>query len=200
MQNPGRLDDVLFEHPERVGIGHHERGHILVDELRQGGDVQHTGGAGRDARHCVSGDGGRGRVGAVGGIGDENLLAGIAALLEQGANQQNAGELAVRAGGGLQGDGIHAGDLGEGGFEAGHHFHAALRQGFRLVGVRPGEALQPRHQLIDARVVLHGAGAQRVHAVVDGVVPGGEAGEVANSLHFADFGEIGDLGADVIDA
>ena len=29
VQNLGRLHDVLFEHAERVGVGHHERGHIV---------------------------------------------------------------------------------------------------------------------------------------------------------------------------
>ena len=51
-----------------------------------------------------------------------------------------------------------------------------------------------------ARVVLHGAGAQRIHAVIDGVVPGGEAREVADGFHLADFGKAVDSGAHVLRA
>ena len=70
-----------------------------------------------DVLDRVAGDRGGGGIGAVRRIGNQNLLARIAALFEQRADQQDAGELAVRAGGGLQRDGVHAGDLGERGFE-----------------------------------------------------------------------------------
>ena len=52
-----------------------------------------------------------------------------------------------------------------------------------------GEAIEPRHEFVYARVVLHGAGAQRIHPQVDGVVPGGKPREVAEDFDLADFGE-----------
>ena len=132
--------------------------------------------------------------------GNQDFLARVAALFEQRANQQDAGEFAVRAGRGLQRDRVHAGDLGERGFQARHHFHAALRQRLGLIGMRPGQAFGARHHFVDPRVVLHGAGAQRIHAVIDGVVPGGKAREVADGLHLADFGEAFDFLAHVFGA
>ena len=132
--------------------------------------------------------------------GNQNLLARVAALFEQRADQQDAGELAVRAGRGLEGDRVHAADFGEGRFEGRHDFHAALRKRLGLVGVRPGEAFGARHQFVDPRVVLHGAGTERIHAVIDGVVPGGKAREVADGLDLADFGEAFDFGAHVFGA
>ena len=81
------------------------------------------------------------------GIGDQNLLARVAALFEQRADQQDAGQLAMRAGGGLQRDGVHAGDFEQRGFELRHDFHRALRQRFGLIGMRPGQAFDARHQL-----------------------------------------------------
>ena len=42
-----------------------------------------------------------------------DFAAGIAARLVPCANEQDAGELAVGAGGGLEGDGVHAGDFDE---------------------------------------------------------------------------------------
>ena len=41
------------------------------------------------------------------------FLARVALRLEIGADQQDAGELAVGSGRGLQGDGVHAGDFDE---------------------------------------------------------------------------------------
>jgi hypothetical protein len=53
-----------------------------------------------------------------------------------------------------------------------------------------GEAFNAGDELVDARVVLHGAGAERVHAEVDGVVPGGEAREVADDFDLAQLREL----------
>ena len=117
VQNLGRVDDVLLEHAERVRIGDHQRGHIFGDDALQRGHVEHAGLARFDILHGVSGDGGRGRIGAVRRIGNQNLLARIAALFEQRANQQDAGELAMRARRGLQRDRVHAGNFGEGRFD-----------------------------------------------------------------------------------
>ena len=61
-----------------------------------------------------------------------------------------------------------------------------------------GDAVEARDEFIDARVVLHGAGAERIHAQIDGVVPGGKAREVADDFDFADFGETFDAGRAVM--
>ena len=58
-----------------------------------------------------------------------------------------------------------------------------------LLGMRGRQAIQPRDVFVHARVVLHGAGAQRIHAQVDRVVPAGEPREVADHFDFADFGK-----------
>ena len=64
-------------------------------------------------------------------------------------------------------------------------FENALGERIGAVGMRLGQAFDAGDSLVDARVVLHGAGAQRVHAQVDGVVPGGEPGEVADDFDLA---------------
>src|SRR6476620_8821667 len=53
-----------------------------------------------------------------------------------------------------------------------------------------GDAIEPRHEFIHARVVLHGAGAQRIHAQIDGVIPCRESRKVANHFNLADLGEM----------
>ena len=45
------------------------------------------------------------------GIGNQNFFARIALGLQMGADEQNAGHFAVRAGRGLQRDGVESGDL-----------------------------------------------------------------------------------------
>src|SRR5580704_3892676 len=52
-----------------------------------------------------------------------------------------------------------------------------------------GEAFEPRDEFVHAWVVFHRAGAERVHAEVNGVVPGGKPREVPNYFDFADFGK-----------
>ena len=46
---------------------------------------------------------------------------------------------------------------------------------------------KPRHHFVDARIVLHGAAAQRIHAEIDGVVPSREPREVADDFNLAHF-------------
>ena len=49
----------------------------------------------------------------MGGIGNQDLFARIALGFEIRAHQQDAGELAMRAGGGLESNGIKSGDFRE---------------------------------------------------------------------------------------
>ncbi len=58
-----------------------------------------------------------------------------------------------------------------------------------------GDAFEARDELVDAGVVLHGAGAERIHAEVDGEVPRGEAGEVADDFDLADLWHEAEVGA-----
>ena len=75
--------------------------------------VDHAGFVRPDILHRVAGDRRGGRIRAVRRIGNQNLLARIAALLEQRANQQDARQLAMRARRRLQRHRVHAGDLGQ---------------------------------------------------------------------------------------
>ena len=192
--------DVLFEYAERVGIGDHQRGDVFIHRARERFHIHHAALVRLDIFHLVSGHRRRGGIGAVRGIRDQEFLARIALRFEQRADQQNPGELAVRAGGRLQRDRIHAGDFGENRFERPHYFENALRERFRLIRMRPRQAFDARHLLIHARIVFHGAGAQRIKAEIDGVVLRGEAREVTDRLHLAHFGKALDFGARVASA
>ena len=56
--------------------------------------------------------------------------------------------------------------------------------------MRVGQAGDAGHGFVHPCVVFHGAGAQRIHSQVDGVVPGGEPGEVADDLKLAHLGHL----------
>ncbi len=133
-----------FEDAQRVGIGDHERGDVLGDDALERRHIQHAAFVGADVLDRVAGDGGGGGIGAVRGIGNQDLLARIAALFEQRANQQDAGQLAVRAGRGLQRDGVHAGDLGQRGFQTRHDFHARPAPALRADRDAPRPGLRVR--------------------------------------------------------
>ena len=110
----GDLVDLLLEDSQRVGIGEHERGDVFVHLRRQRGHVDHAVRVRLQILDRVA-DHRRGRrIGAVRGIGNQNFLARIALRLVIGADHQQAGQLAVRAGGGLQRDRVHAGDFDAG--------------------------------------------------------------------------------------
>src|ERR1700730_10722910 len=53
-----------------------------------------------------------------------------------------------------------------------------------------GNAIQAGDNLVHARVVLHRARAERIHSEIDGVIPSGKPGEVADDFDLAYFGQL----------
>ena len=100
-------------------------------------------------------------------------------------DQQHAGKLAVGAGGGLEGHIVHAGDLAQVLFGGVQHLLHALLIGGRRQGVNGGKALQRGHLLVNAGVVLHGAGAKGIEAAVDAVNLLAKLGVVAGDIGLA---------------
>ena len=99
---------------------------------------------------------------------------------------------------GCKRDRVHAGDLDE--LLAQHLQNAqrALGHALRLIRMRLGQSRQPRHIFVDARVVLHGARAQRIHAVIDGIVPGRDACVVADDFDLAHLRHLAQIFAHVL--
>ncbi len=127
MQDFGDARNVLFEDAQRVGICQHQRGDVFVDGARQFIHVHHAQRVGLDVFHRIACHSGGCWIGAMGRIGDQQLLAGMALRFQQRPDHQDSSELSVRARGGLQCHRIHAGDLGEHLFQRRHHFHDSLR-------------------------------------------------------------------------
>ena len=134
----------------------------------------------------------------MGRIGGEHLGPLLAALVVVGAGQQQPGELAVGSGRRLQADVLEPGDLRQRPLEAPHQLERALRPLRVLCGVQAGVSGQRRDALVDPRVVLHRAGAERVGPGVEVEVAAREAVVVADDLGLGDFGEVGGLGAEEV--
>ena len=109
---------------------------------------------------------------------DVALVVAVGAVVR--ADGEQAGELALRTGVGLEGHRVVAGDLGEPLLQLADERRGSRRparagaKGWMLRELRPGDRLH-----LGGRVELHGAGAQRDHAAVQRVVAVGEPAQVA---------------------
>ena len=127
--------------------------------------------------------------------GDDLGALEVAAVFVVLLDQHQAGLLAVSAGGRLQRDGRHAGDLRQHGGQIVDQAERALHGAFRLQRVDAGEAGQAGGRFVDLGIVLHGAGTKRIEAFVDGEVEVGQAREVAHHVHFRHLRQAGSFRA-----
>ena len=181
------LVDLVLEDPQRRGIRDHERRHVRPERLAQRAEVDPAAlvRANRD-RLVADHRGGRG-VRAVGAVRDEHLgaLLAVAVGAVVGTRHEHAGQLAVRAGRGLQADGVEAADLLEELGQQPHQLEASLAQRLGVERMRLGQPGQPRGPLVDLRVVLHRARPERIEVQVDRLVQVGEPVEVAEHVELA---------------
>ena len=148
-------------------IGHHQRGQRVAVLGRLGAQVGEIDVAllvGLHDHHLHPGHHGAGGVGAVRRQRNEaGDPLGVAPRAMIGADDEQSGELALRAGVGLQRHGGEPGDLGELVFELAEQHLVALRLVQRRERMQPVE-LAPRHRHHLGRgVQLHGARAERDH-------------------------------------
>ena len=182
MDDARHLLDALVEEPERRGVREHQAGRPFRDPLPKIREVDVSTRVRRDADEREPGHRHAGRVRAVSGVGDDDLGALLAPLGEVGAQQEQPQKLPLRPRGRLQRDGVEARHCSEGALESPHQLEGSLTTLDLLMRVKIAESRQRGQQLVDPRVVLHGAGAERVEARVDAEVAGGELREVAQQL------------------
>ena len=188
---PRDLEDVLLEDAEGVGVGHHHRGDVLVEVGGEVGDVDGAVHVALDRHHLEAARRRRRRVGAVRAVGDEHAGAlGVAAVRVVRLDHAQPGPLAVRAGGRLQRHPRHPGDRGEHPLQPPHQLERALHVRLVLVRVQVGEPGEAGELFVDDGVVLHGAAAQRVGAVVEVVVASRQAAHVAREHRFGHRGDL----------
>src|ERR1043165_42985 len=130
-------------------------------------------------------------IGAVGRIRDEHRAPArtsrTVARVEKSANHHDARHLAVRARRWLQRNAGKAGDLRQTLLQLVNHLQRALNIGFISERMKICKPRNARNALVETRVVLHRARAERIHADIDRVVPRRHANEVAHNIHFAYF-------------
>mmetsp|Transcript_38161 Transcript_38161/g.107835 ORF Transcript_38161/g.107835 Transcript_38161/m.107835 type:complete len:471 (+) Transcript_38161:431-1843(+) len=222
MDDVADLIDALLVDAVGGGIGHHQGSQLVFVGLHLLLEVLHVDVALAIGAHCDdlhARHDGRGRVGAVGGDGDNaHIPVGVAICLVEATDGHEAGILSGGAGVRLQGHGIKAGDGAQLRGEGVEHGLVALRLVGGAEGVQAAE-LGPCHRdHLRGGIELHGAAAQRDHGmhqrqvlvlqpfqvaqhlmlrvveVEDGLLQeGGRAGHGANSaLHAASEGLSGE--------
>ncbi len=113
----------------------------------------------------------------------------FAAIGEVRVEEHQAGHLTLAAGRRLERDGVEPGELTEDRLQLPFELERALRGVVLDERVQARESGQADQPLVDARVVLHRARAERVEAGVDPEVAGREGGEVAQHLGLGELGE-----------
>ena len=192
MHETGYLKYVLIKYTYGIGVSQHKAGSIVAKDRLQRLEVHAAVGSGGDIHHVIAAHGRCGGIGTVGGIGNDYLVAlGIPPAVVVLLDEQHAGELAVGACGGLEGHIRHSGDLAKVLAYGVEHFQAAFGGVLGGEWVNGRKAWQRSHLLVNAGIVLHGAGAQRIKAAVHAVYPVVQLGIVAGNVGLAHFGQCG---------
>ena len=179
--------DLRLEPSQRVRIGDHEHGHLIVEPGGQFLDVDEALGGAFHRHNFEAGHRGAGRVGAVGGIGNQHDRPILLAITKIGGGHQQRRHLAVRPGGRLERDGRQSGDFGQVVLRQVQDGQYALERRLRLVGVQIGQARQRRQPLVPLGIVLHRTGAQRIKMRVDRHVLGRKVDEVPHHVRLGKF-------------
>ena len=138
----GRGDglDVLFEQPQRVGVGQHDPGHVRVEDGPQRGQVDTAPLVAGHGDRLVAAQRDRGRIGAVGRVRDDHPVPGLPPGPVVRPHQQQPGQLPRRAGRRLQRGRGHPGHLAQRLFELDEDLQPALAQRRRRARVHTGQA------------------------------------------------------------
>ena len=159
---------------------------MLVGGLAQRLDVDAAVGEGRNADDVEAGHTGGSGVGAVGGVRNQDVhTAFVSVFLMVFFNQHQTGQLTVCARCRLEGHVVHGGDLAQVFGGKVERLQAALYSLLRLQRMDAGKAGKGGNLIVYFGVIFHGAGAERVEAVVDAVGLFGKLGVVAAQLVLA---------------
>ena len=134
------LPDVLLEKAEGVGVGHHDSGDVRAEQGFEVLHVHEAVGIGLDHHDFVAAAGCRGGIGAVRAVGNYDLGAGeVSPAKMVFLHQHQAGQLAMGASAGPEGEMLHSRNRRESPVQFGEHLPGALGALFGLERVLAGE-------------------------------------------------------------
>ena len=97
-------------------------------------------------------------------------------------DRHQAAQLAMRAGLGRERHRAHIGEVEQPARQLLHQRERALHRRLRLQRMNIGEAFEPRHFLVEPRIMLHRAGAERIEPRIDRIILARQPHIMANSL------------------
>jgi hypothetical protein len=184
------LLDAALEHSQRRWIGQHQAGRARAHRRAQRVEVDVALGVGRNLARLVTAHHRGGGIGAMRRVRHQDLVARVVAARGViGADHGDAGELALRAGHRRQRDRPHAGHLLQHLLQLEHAGEETLAELLRRERMPPQQSRQARQRVAGARIVLHGAGTERVEMRVDGEILLRQPGVVAHHLQLGDLGQ-----------
>ncbi|GAN00232.1 hypothetical protein U91I_03897 [alpha proteobacterium U9-1i] len=168
----GDLLHIALEQAARVRVRHHHSRDIRPKLRFQRCDIDAPV---FRARHFIDAEPARRRrrrICAVRGARHQHALAhvGLATRFKRGADRQHAAKFAVRAGLRRKRHGGHAGERHQPMRDLIHQFERALDRGGRLQRMQIRETFHARDALVQARIVLHRARAEREETKIDRVI------------------------------
>ena len=189
MHRIGHFQHTRFEQAAGVGIGQHDGRNIGAEFCFQRIGVHVAAACRRHLLHRETGKRSRGRIGAVRGFGHQNPFAVFAARFHRRADRQKPAQFAMCTGLRRHRHAVHAGERGKPAHQFRNQCQRALYRFLRLQGMNVRKTRQSRHFLIQARIVFHGAGAERIEPAVDRIIHPRQADIVANHLGLRQAGK-----------
>ena len=130
------LGYLTLEEPQGIGVGHHHRCHTVVEQVSEVINIHDAIGSALHLDDLQSADSGRGGVGAVRGVGHDNLHAlRLATLLMIGTDNHQSGEFTVSTRIRIEGELAQSGKGSERFLQLVIHLEGTLAGGNRLAGV-----------------------------------------------------------------
>ena len=188
----GDADDLALEQSASVGIGQHDRRDVGRERRAHRFDADDPVLARGDGAHRIADQRGGCGIRAMRGIGNQHHAPRLPlpARLDRRLDRHHAAELAVRAGLWRHCDGVHARHRQKRIRQRLDDLERPLRGRNRLQWVDVRESGQPRHFLVEAGIVLHRAGAQRIDPGVDRIIVARQAHVMADRLGLVEAGQI----------
>ena len=185
----------MLEDAQRVRVGHHHGSHLVATFSKQALQVVDIDSSIRQAlhfHHIESADSCRGRIGAMGRVGDEHLRALFVLTAHMvGTNDHQSCKFTVGTRAGIQRELAQACELGQRHLKHVVELQRVLTGVGMLQGMQTYEGLHGCNLLVDDGIVFHRARAEGIETIVHTEVVVAKIGVVANYGEFVALRQLG---------